>query len=81
MHVTALVLGVLERDGVRLLGGDLLAAERARERIGALEAKLALTADQFSADALTGEQLRRISAGLHWSKSTARPRSRTLSDS
>lgn len=58
------VLGVLERDGVRLLGGDPGAAEQARARIGALEAKLALAADQFADDVITGEQLRRITEKL-----------------
>lgn len=43
-HVTRVVLGVLERDGVRLLRGDPVTAEQARERIAALEAKLALAA-------------------------------------
>ncbi len=63
-HVTRVVLGVLERDGVRLLGGDPVAAESARERIAALEAKLALAADQFADDVITGEQLQRITARL-----------------
>ena len=63
-HVTRVVLGVLERDGVRLLGGDPIAAEQARERIDALEAKLALAADQFADDAITGEQLKRITERL-----------------
>ena len=63
-HVTAVVLGVLARDGVRLLGGDPRAAEQARERIAALKAKLALAADQFADDTLTGEQLQRITARL-----------------
>ncbi len=63
-HVTRVVLGVLERDGVRLLGGDPLAVKQARERISSLEAKLALAADQFADDVLTGEQLQRITAKL-----------------
>lgn len=63
-HVTRVVLGVLERDGVRLLGGDPVAANSARERIAALEAKLALAADQFADDVITGEQLQRITARL-----------------
>lgn len=61
-HVENVVLGVLERDGVRLLGGDPVAAQQARERIEALEAKLAIAADQFADDVLTGEQLQRITA-------------------
>jgi site-specific DNA recombinase len=63
-HVTRVVLGVLERDGVRLLGGDPLAVKQATERILSLEAKLALTADQFADDVITGEQLQRITAKL-----------------
>ncbi|MCW2767959.1 MAG: recombinase family protein [Nocardioides sp.] len=63
-HVTRVVLGVLERDGVRLLGGDPVAAEAARERISALDAKLALTADQFADDVITGDQLKRITERL-----------------
>lgn len=58
--VERVVLGVLERDGVRLLGGDPAAAEAARARIGGLEAKLALAADQFADDAITADQLARI---------------------
>lgn len=63
-HVTRVVLGVLERDGVRLLGGDPVTIAHARERISALEAKLALAADQFADDVITGEQLQRITAKL-----------------
>jgi len=63
-HVTRVVLGVLARDGVRLLGGDPRSAEQARERIAALKAKLALAADQFADDTLTGEQLQRITGRL-----------------
>ncbi|EWT03112.1 hypothetical protein N865_04105 [Intrasporangium oryzae NRRL B-24470] len=62
--VTRVVLGVLERDGVRLLGGDPTTASHARERIAAIEAKLALAADQFADDTITGDQLRRVSARL-----------------
>jgi site-specific DNA recombinase len=61
-HVERVVLGVLERDGVRLLGGDPIAAEQARERVEALSAKLALAADQYADDVITGEQLQRITA-------------------
>lgn len=63
-HVTRVLLGVLEREGVRLLGGDPVAISQARQRISALEAKLALTADQFADDVITGEQLQRITARL-----------------
>src|SRR5690606_15898956 len=62
--VTRVVLGVLERDGVRLLGGDPTAAKHAADRVAALEAKLALAADQFADDTITGDQLRRVSERL-----------------
>jgi DNA invertase Pin-like site-specific DNA recombinase len=62
--VTEVILGVLKRDGVRLLGGDHGAATHARDRIAALEAKLALAADQFADDTITGDQLRRVSERL-----------------
>ncbi len=62
--VTSVVMGVLKRDGVRLLGGDPTAANHARDRIAALEAKLALAADQFADDTITGDQLRRVSERL-----------------
>ena len=62
--VTRIAVGVLERDGVRLLGGDPTAATHARDRIAALEAKLALAADQFADDTITGDQLRRVSERL-----------------
>ncbi|MBV9872375.1 MAG: hypothetical protein JO214_17320, partial [Frankiaceae bacterium] len=58
------VLGILERDGVRLLGGDPATADAARTRIDAIEAKLALLADQFVADTITGDQLTRATAPL-----------------
>ncbi len=59
-YVTGVVLGVLERNGLRLLGGDAHAADSARTRIVELEAKLALTADQFADDIITTEQVKRI---------------------
>lgn len=62
--VTETVLGVLERDGVELLGGDPTAASEAAVRIQEIEAKLSLAADQFADDLLTGEQLARITARL-----------------
>ena len=72
--VTGVVVGVLERDGVRLLGGDPGAATAAREHIDALEAKLALSADQFADDAITGEQLQRITKRLRPQLAEARAR-------
>lgn len=63
-HVTRVLLGVLKRDGIQLLGGDPVAAAQAQDRISTLEAKLALAADQFADDTITGEQLQRISERL-----------------
>lgn len=63
-HVTETVLRYLERNGVEALGGDPAAEESARERVGALEAKLALAADQWAADQITGDQLQRITGRL-----------------
>lgn len=65
--VEKFVVALLERDGVRLLGGDAKQAQAAREEIAALEAKLAVVADQYATDAITAEQLSRITA-------TVRPR-------
>lgn len=62
--VTAVVVGVLERDGVQVLGGDPIAADEARTRVDELKAKLALTADQFADDLITVEQMNRINERL-----------------
>lgn len=62
--VTRAVIGVLERDGVSVLGGDPTLAASARERVAALEARLALAADQYADDMITGEQLARITGKL-----------------
>lgn len=62
--VEAVVVGVLTRDGVRILSGDPHTARAAEDRIEALEAKLALTADQFAEDVITADQLRRITERL-----------------
>lgn len=61
-YVTRYVVGLLEREGVRILGGDSAAADTARARVEALEAKLNLSADQFADDTITGDQLKRITA-------------------
>ena len=62
--VAGVAVGVLERDGVRVLGGDPAAAQEASERVEQIEAKLALTADQFATDVITAEQLARITGRL-----------------
>ena len=72
--VNGVVVGVLERDGVKLLGGDPKAATEARERIKALEAKLAVAADQFAEDIITADQMRRITERLRPQVATERSR-------
>jgi DNA invertase Pin-like site-specific DNA recombinase len=59
-HVSRVVVALLERDGVRLLGGDPVAADAARKRIAELEAKMALAADKFIAGEWTDEMVSRI---------------------
>jgi DNA invertase Pin-like site-specific DNA recombinase/predicted RNA-binding Zn-ribbon protein involved in translation (DUF1610 family) len=60
--VEGAIVGRLVADGMRLLGGDPDLEQQARARIDALEAKLEIAADQFAADAITAEQLGRITA-------------------
>lgn len=60
--VTEYVVSFMEREGVEILGGDSAAADTARARVEALEAKLSLTADQFADDLITADQLQRINA-------------------
>lgn len=62
--VEAFTVAYLAREGVRVFGGDQAAAKQARDRIGALEAKLALAADQFADDLITDDQMHRITARL-----------------
>jgi site-specific DNA recombinase len=61
-HVSRVVVALLERDGVRLLGGDPVAADAARKRIAELEAKLALAADKFASGDWTDDMVSRITA-------------------
>jgi len=61
-HVSRVVVGLLERDGVRLLGGDPIAAEAARTRIAELEAKMKIAADRFVSGEWTDEMVSRITA-------------------
>jgi DNA invertase Pin-like site-specific DNA recombinase len=63
-HVTTFVLALLARDGVRLLGGDPVAAEQARERIAALKAQLDLAVDRYADGEWTDEQVTRLNARL-----------------
>ena len=59
-QVIETVLRVLERDGVRILGGDPAEAAAARAEIARLEAKLEQAADRFAADEWTSEQVDRV---------------------
>lgn len=61
-HVSRVVVALLERDGVRLLGGDPLAADAARTRIAGLEAKMKIAADRFVSGEWTDEMVSRITA-------------------
>lgn len=73
-YVEAVVVGILERDGVQLLGGDEDAARVASDDVEAVEAKLALVADQFADDTITADQLARITAKLRTDLDAARQR-------
>lgn len=73
-YVEAVVVGILQRDGVQLLGGDESASESASADVQAIEAKLSLAADQFADDAITAEQLARITARLRGDLEKARRR-------
>lgn len=61
-HVSRVVVALLERDGVRLMGGDPVAADAARTRIAELESKLALAADRFASGEWTDDMVSRITA-------------------
>lgn len=63
-YVEGRVVGILEKEGIKALGGDAEAAETARARTDALDAKLNLAADQFADDLITPEQFARINARL-----------------
>lgn len=73
-YIEAVVVAILQRDGVRLLGGDKTAARAAREEVETLKAKLSLAADQFAEDAITADQLARITARLRPALDDARHR-------
>lgn len=64
--VEAVMIGRLSRpDALAALAtGDPAEAERAREAVAALEARLELAADGFAEGTLTGPQLKRITAKL-----------------
>lgn len=63
-YFTERILTILERDGVRIMGGSPGAYESAKSRMDSIEAKLALTADQFADDLITAEQFQRITRRL-----------------
>jgi len=71
-HVTRVVLGLLEKDGVRFLARDENAARAAADRIASLEAKLALVADDYADDKITNEQFRRINDRIRPELETAK---------
>ena len=58
------VVGLLEREGVRAFGGDPAVVVAAQARVEALQAKLALLTDQWTEDKITDEQLERGTARL-----------------
>ncbi|WP_081416737.1 recombinase family protein [Arthrobacter castelli] len=58
------VVALLEVEGVRVLGGDQEVAAEARERIEAVEAKMALISDTWIDGGLTQEQFHRQNARL-----------------
>lgn len=60
--VEEVVIDLLDREGIRLLGGDHEAAEDARRRLKELQAKLDLAADKFADGEWTDEQVDRINA-------------------
>jgi hypothetical protein len=67
--VDAVVEGVViarlsQPDGPDLLAGDPEALRAATDELAALEARLALAADQYADGGITGEQLHRITARL-----------------
>jgi len=62
--VTGTIIGVLERDGVQIFGGDQGAATAARETADTLKARLALVADQYADGLLEIDQLSRITQKL-----------------
>ncbi len=64
--VEAVIIARLSRPDAlaALASGDPAEAERAREAIAALEARLGLAADGYAEGALTGPQLKRITAKL-----------------
>lgn len=62
--VSGSIVKILERDGVRLLGGNPVRAKLASDRINELQARLAIAADAFADGLATADQFRRITAKL-----------------
>lgn len=62
--VEGTVVGILARDGVRLLGGDAAQVEKSDERIADIEAKLAKLADRWTTDAITDAEWERMTGRL-----------------
>lgn len=63
-HVTEVALTVLERDGVRLLGGDVRALEEASAKVEAEKARLTNAASMFADGSITADQLATITSGI-----------------
>lgn len=59
-----IVARLSQPDGPDLLSGDPAALRQATVAVATVEAKLATAADQFAADDITGDQLRRITGKL-----------------
>ena len=62
--VTGSLLGVLEREGVQIFGGDEDEAQAAREQAEALRARLDIAADQYADGVIESDQLARITSRL-----------------
>lgn len=74
--VSEVVVTLLERDGVQVFGGDRATVESAESRIEAIQAKLALYGDWFSADEITEHEFKRQTASLRPQLATERARLR-----
>jgi len=61
-HVEAVLLGVLARDGVKLFGGDPVAAKEAREEIRDIEVTMAVAATKFAERLWSSEQVDLVNA-------------------
>jgi len=77
--VDGVVLQLLSDPAVTsrlFVNGDPEVVRSERERIAAIDAKLAITADEFADDSITGDQLKRISTRLRAERAAAEARLR-----